>query len=174
METQIWCLLASSVQRQLRRGIRTSASTSVWEKAAPPALTQMQENSVPTHMSLVLFELRLQCWSSEQVSPVSLCRPFRKNTWDLRSPLSHSATIPAVFYSQTFRGTSLPGTTTLGFGASVELGPLTPEGEPLQPSYPSTFLSATRECEIDPFCTSMWLHHILNCRTSVQLDFRQF
>ena len=46
----------------LSKGTVASACTSVWEKAAlPPALALMPDNSVPPHMSLVLFSLLPLC-----------------------------------------------------------------------------------------------------------------
>ena len=36
---QIWCPLAGSLGKGLRKGIMAFASTSVWEKVATPALT---------------------------------------------------------------------------------------------------------------------------------------
>ena len=74
-----------------------------WEKAAPPALTLEPENSVPPHMPLMLFKLLPQCWSSEQVSLSAskpIHRPFKKNFWNFRNLLSHSAIISTVFHSQ--------------------------------------------------------------------------
>ena len=38
METQIWRMTGSSLGRGLRKGTVASASTSIWEKAAPPPL----------------------------------------------------------------------------------------------------------------------------------------
>ena len=66
IETQILHLL--SVQAGWGEGSpRTMASTntSVWEKAAPPALALKPDNSVSPHMSLVPFKLLPQHWSSE-------------------------------------------------------------------------------------------------------------
>ena len=50
------------------KGTMTSASTSIKEKAAPPALFLKSDNSVTSHMTLVSFELLSQCGSSEKVS----------------------------------------------------------------------------------------------------------
>ena len=47
-----------------------SASTSVWDKAEPPALTLLPNSSIPPFMSLVTFKLLLPGWSSERVSLV--------------------------------------------------------------------------------------------------------
>ena len=68
METQMWHLPAGSVWGGLRKETMASAGISTWERAAPPALAWMPENSVPPHMSLVPFKLLPQCWSSKQVS----------------------------------------------------------------------------------------------------------
>lgn len=60
METQIWHLPAS-VHRErggLNKETMTSASTSIWEKVAPPALSLKPNNLVPPCMSLAL----LNCW----------------------------------------------------------------------------------------------------------------
>ena len=73
METQIWCLPASSVGgRGYRAGQQRnngSASTAVWEKASPPALALRPDGSVTPHMSQMPFELLPKYWSSEGVSP---------------------------------------------------------------------------------------------------------
>ena len=53
MEFQIWCPTARSVVGGLRKGTMASASTSVWEKAAPPGFALKPDNSVPPQMSLV-------------------------------------------------------------------------------------------------------------------------
>ena len=80
-----------------------SASTSVWEKAAPTAVSLMPDNSVPPHMFPMYFEVLLHCLSSETVSlSKSMCGPFKRNSWDSRSPLSHLAKILVYFYSEKF------------------------------------------------------------------------
>ena len=50
--------------RRLRKGIMASASTFVWQKAAPPALALIPDNSVFPSMSLAPLELLPQHWSS--------------------------------------------------------------------------------------------------------------
>ena len=42
---------------QLRKGTMASVHTSVWEKAAPAALTIKLDNSIPTHIYLVPFKV---------------------------------------------------------------------------------------------------------------------
>ena len=77
----------------LSRGTMASASTSVWEKAAPPALTKKPDNSVNACVSLVPFELLPHHWSSEGVSVCkSMCGLLKRYAWDSRSPspLSHN------------------------------------------------------------------------------------
>ena len=51
--------------RSAQRGTMASASTSVWEKAAPPALVLMTDNSGPPHMSLVPFAPGLELRGSQ-------------------------------------------------------------------------------------------------------------
>ena len=58
-------------------------------------------------------------------------RPFKRNAWDFRSPLSHSATIPTGFYSQKLWGLLFPPLEPWSGGPGVGLGPLTPQGAPL-------------------------------------------
>lgn len=53
----------------LNKETMVSTSTSVWEKAALPALSLKLGNSVSSHKSLVLFERLHQLWNPEQVSP---------------------------------------------------------------------------------------------------------
>ena len=106
METLIWHLPAGSVGGGLSKGTMASASTSVWEKAAFPALTLMPNNSFPTYMSVMPFKLLPLRWSSEGVSAnKSVCRPFKKNCLGLQKFPSSSASIPAVFHSQKLWGT---------------------------------------------------------------------
>ena len=71
----------------------TSACTSVWEKAAPPALALKPDNAVPPCMSLALFKLLPQHWSSEQVSLSArncLHLHLRGSTWDTSKQPSRS------------------------------------------------------------------------------------
>ena len=69
----------------LRKGTMASASTFVWQKAAPePALAPTPDSLVPAHVSLVPFELLSQCWSPEPVRPSEpACGPFKRNCWGL-------------------------------------------------------------------------------------------
>lgn len=55
--------------------------TSVWEKAAPPALSLKPANSVSPHTSLVPFVLLPQRWSLEQVSPKEHVSRTRNTSW---------------------------------------------------------------------------------------------
>ena len=116
MEIQIWHQAASSVGEGLRKGTVVSASTSIWEKDAPPGLTLMPDNSVPPHMSLVPFELLPQWWTLEGISLSKLvCGPFKRNCLGLQKPsalLSHN---PCWSLEPEIMRTSLPGTGTLSF-----------------------------------------------------------
>ena len=78
MESQLWCPPASSVCGGLIKGIMASASSPVWEKASPLALALMLDNLVPPYMSLVPFELLLQCWSSAGVSQSPCAGPLEE------------------------------------------------------------------------------------------------
>ena len=61
------------------KGTMAPASTSVCERAAPPALTPKPNNSVPPHISLVLFKLLSLLWSLWQVfASESVCGPFQR------------------------------------------------------------------------------------------------
>lgn len=80
-----------------------SASFSIQKKAAAPTLLLHPKQSVPPPMSLVPFKLLPQCCSSERVNPSAseyVHGPFMKSPWDCSHPLSHPATISAVFHSQ--------------------------------------------------------------------------
>lgn len=63
IETQKWCLPTSAGRERVRLNKETMdfASTSAWEKAAPPALALKPENSVPPSMSLAPFKLLSHC-----------------------------------------------------------------------------------------------------------------
>ena len=61
IESEIQYLLASQLwEGALRTGTMFPVSTSVWEKAVPPALALMPDSLVPPNMSLVSFELLSQ------------------------------------------------------------------------------------------------------------------
>ena len=65
----------------------------------------MPDTSVPPCMSMFPFKLLPLCWSSEGMSQSkSVYRPFKRNSWDSRRPLSNSATTPTGFYSQKLWG----------------------------------------------------------------------
>lgn len=53
---------------RLKKGTMASTSTSIWEKAATPALSLKPDFTVSHHIALVPFELLIQCWSAERVS----------------------------------------------------------------------------------------------------------
>lgn len=50
----------------LNKGIMDYPRTSVWEKAALPALTLKPDDLLPTYVSLAPFELLHQHWNSER------------------------------------------------------------------------------------------------------------
>lgn len=50
-------LLQAVLGEELNKGVMVTDSSSVWKRAAPPALTLKPDNSVPLDMSLVLFKL---------------------------------------------------------------------------------------------------------------------
>lgn len=89
------------------------------------------DNSVTPHISLALFEPVPQCWSSEGVSPSvsrSMHKLFKRNIWNSRSPMSHSATIAAGFHSQKMWGLLFPALKHLTGEHGVGLGPHAPQG----------------------------------------------
>lgn len=99
LETLIW---PSPVPTEggLSKGATASASTCVWGKAAPPTLALEPDSSVPLRMSLVLFELLPQYWSSGQVSlsaSESVHGPFKNKTF-------HSTAIYSGFHHQKLWG----------------------------------------------------------------------
>lgn len=93
VETEIWWLSMSAhcVGGQLNKWTVASASTSIWEKASPPALTLKPDNSVPSHMSVALLKLMLQCWRPEQANPLASKSMYghpNRNSWDASCLLS--------------------------------------------------------------------------------------
>ena len=152
MECQIRCPPASSGGGGLRKGTIASASTSAWEKAIPPVLTLLPDNSVPPHMSLVPAKLLPLHWSSEGVSlSRSVCRAFRRNCLHSRIVCLPQPRPPLVFTVRSYgMGTCLPHTGTLSFGAWCGAGHL--YRDPLLARYPSQFLSPTHGCGTSPFC----------------------
>ena len=137
METQIWHPPGPPGQG-LSKGTMASTGTSVWEKAAPPALAPKPDNSFPLPMSLVPCELLSQHWSSEPVSQLAskfMLEPFKRNAWDsstIFKPQSLLVFIPrnyANFSSWHWK----PGLR----GPGVELRPLIPQRGSPQPRYTS-------------------------------------
>ena len=105
-ETEIWTRPPGFVYV----GGRVAQETKKWPLLPPLSRKKLPlhpppEPGVPPCVSLEPFELLPQCWSSERVSPSeSVCGPFKRNAWDFKNPLSHSATIPTGFYSQKVLG----------------------------------------------------------------------
>lgn len=142
MEIQIWHPPVSAVWKggRLNKGSMDSASTSVWEKAAPLALALKPDNSVPLFMSLVSFELLPQCWSTERVSSSmskSICGPFKRSVWDSSCCPSHPAIISTGFHSPKLLRLLFLALETWAGEPGVRLGPLGPQGAPPQLRYPS-------------------------------------
>ena len=75
----------------------------------------------------LLLVLGLEARSQERPSYEPRLATTKRNCLDSRSSLSQSATIPAGFYSRSYE-TSIPGTGTLGWVLSVELGSLITQG----------------------------------------------
>ena len=83
---------------------KASASTSVWEKAAPPALALMPDTLSPPRLPLVPFRLLPWCWSSGVSLSKSMCGPFKRNSQGFQQFLFSSASVPADFCSQKLWG----------------------------------------------------------------------
>lgn len=81
------------------------ASTSVCEKAAPPAaLALMSDNIVPLRMFLASFVLLSQSWRSQLELEKSVYRPFMRNAWDFSSSLLSQLLLGKVMY---FKGNNV-------------------------------------------------------------------
>ena len=98
------CQLCGSVGGVFKKGTMATAHLSVWERAAPPALTLMPDTSVSLCMPLVPCKLLSLCWSSEGVS-LSKFRDgfFKKNCLGLQNYLP-STQPPLVIAAQKFGG----------------------------------------------------------------------
>ena len=84
-------------------------------------------------MSLVTFEPPPYSWSSvsDSISKSKFMhRPFKRNTWASRSPLSLSATILAGFHSQKLWILLFSTLEPWAGDPGVGPGPLVPQGEP--------------------------------------------
>ena len=53
----------------IKKGTMPFVSIFLSENVAPSALALKPDNSLPPYIPLALFELQLQCWSSELASP---------------------------------------------------------------------------------------------------------
>lgn len=113
----------------------------VWEETVPPVLTLMLDNSVPLPLSLAPFELLPQNWSLEPLSSVKSVLPFKRNTWNSSSSLSHLALISTGWYSHKLWQLIFMVLEPWTGGSAVGLSPLTPQAGPQQPRYPSQFLT---------------------------------
>ena len=113
-------------------------------ESCPPALTLMLDNSVPPHMSLMSFNLLLQHWSSEGVSPSkSVHRPCKRNCLGFQQSVFHSLN-PCWFLQLEVMETS-------SWHWNPGLGDLVWGWDPSLLRYPSQFLSATHGCGTSPF-----------------------
>ena len=128
METQIWHPPADSVGTGLIKGRMASASTFIWEKAAP----QLSSWCQVLQFLLCPWCPPICCPSTEAQKEwvrVSLYATHLRGTaWDSRSPPSHSASIPAVFYSQKLWELLFPTLECWAWEPGVGLGPLTVQG----------------------------------------------
>lgn len=105
----------------------------------PPALTLKPVNFVSPLMSLVPFKLLLLHWSAEQAceraSPFSGPSRGRPGT-PVELCLTEMQSMQV--FKLAVMGTSFPGTGAPGWGPECGTGTLcAPQGEPLQPRYPS-------------------------------------
>ena len=82
----------------LSKETMASTSTTVWEKAAPPALTLKPEDCF-FYISLVTSQLLCHHSSSEAGSPNV---PGRGTSWDSNSPPCLSVTISAYFTARSY------------------------------------------------------------------------
>ena len=123
----------------LRRGTMLSASSSVLEKAIPPALALMPDTSVPPCMPLLPFKLLPRCWSPEGVSPSKcLCGPCKRNCLGLQQ-FFPPAQSPLVFTASSHGDLS-------SWHGNPRLERLVWGWDPSLLRYPSQFLSATHWC----------------------------
>ena len=154
--------------RRFKKGTMTSPSTSVWEMDASLAFILMPDNSVLWMSQMSLKQLP-QHWSSEwQSLSKFICKPFKKNIWDSRAPLSHSDTIPTGFYSQKLWGYRFIALKPWAERPSVGLGPSFLRRTFTKEIYLPIFLSTTHVYWTSSFYIStpptilMWLLCILS------------
>ena len=114
-------LLALWGKSDFRKETMACDSTSVWQKAALPALTLMPDNSVPPLCRWFFSGCCPSPGAQREWISISLCAgPLRGTASDSRGPPSHSAMMPADFHNQNFWGLSLPGTETQDLGVWCE------------------------------------------------------
>ena len=106
-----------------------SASSSVWKKAAPPAVSLVPDTSVPPCMPLVPFKLLPQCWSSEGVSASKSIHRPRRNCLGLQKPSVYLSFYPFWYLWPEVMRISLPGTRTVGWGTRCGAGTPPPQGD---------------------------------------------
>ena len=155
----------------------------MWEKAAPPALTLIPDTSVLPCMSLVPFEVLPQSWGSEGVSPSKpMHRRYERNAWTpeaLHLPQLQSL---LVFTARSHGDLSSwhwnPGLGGTWCGAGTphsSVGDLFSLDMPLDFQPPHVGVGPASSTSL-PLLT-VWmclLLCILSCKTSVELEFRQF
>ena len=119
MSVRVTATLYGCVGGGLRKGTMASAAV-LPRESCPPDLTLMPDTVVPLHMPLVPFKLLPWCRSPEGVSlSKSVCRTFKKKHLGLQKFLPPIQSLLVFTY--------LPGTATLAWGTSMELGILTPK-----------------------------------------------
>ena len=141
MESQIWCLPASSVWGGLSKGTVASASNFFWEKAVLQLLPWFQILQALPGLPLVPFKLLPLCWTSEGMSlSKSVHGFFKRHCFGVQQFLSHLGSFPTGFYSQKLWALILLELELWAGGVPiVGLGPVAPR-------YPSPFLSTTGGC----------------------------
>ena len=103
METQIWCLPASSVEVGRVSEKEQWPLPCLCSCLAESCPSSSCPDSVPSYIFLVLLELLPQCWSPEGVGPSKSMCPLRGEPGTPEAS-SDSATNPAGFKSQKLWG----------------------------------------------------------------------
>lgn len=133
------------------KGTMAPASTSVWERAAPPALAPKPNNSDPPHISLVLLELLPLLWSLWQVfASEFVCGPFQRTPGFTAALCLTLVDSPLIFTARCW------ALVLQAWEPGVRLGPLTPQGTSTA-MISSQFLIATRGNGTSPYCVFVWL-----------------
>ena len=111
----------------LRKGTMASASTSVWEKAAPPSSSPDAGHFSSSQYVSDAFQSAAPTLELRQSENKSVCGPFKRNCWRFQQFLSSMASILTGFHRPELWGLIFLVLEPWAEGPGMGLGPFTLE-----------------------------------------------